>query len=902
MLLATKLLKPRLPSGFLSRTRPLQALDDATEKPLCLVCAPAGYGKTTLLVDWLEQRRKRAAWLSVEASENDAVAFWFALCSALSQLDPRFMENVWPQFTDTGEGTRPGIHALVNELWAWSRSWAANDTIYLVIDDFHVLKEPGLLSSFDWFLDHLPNKLRLILASRTRPSLSFARRRSAGQCKTITEDSLRFTREGTEQLFTEHFNLPLSADQVQNILARTEGWPVALQLTGLAWQEGAHGGSMPEPTLDEAHGLSEYLMAEVFQRQPEAVQSFLIRIARLPRFSAGLCDALLQRRDSEGMLEYLVQQNLLIQALDEQRQWFRLHDLFRDWLKTQPLAESEDNDLRLRAARWLQDEGYSYEAFEQWIALKAWGDAARQVTLHFLVWWQQGWLPRAESGLRQFPRAWRVANPWLRYLEGFILFQRGELINAAQALREAEHCFNHQRHWAIGGEALFAGEESLTDSVRAEFPLHLASLRAHIARLEGDIQTAIELSEGLQKAVQFSDSPFLDWTLAGCCTDRFFNMNLPLAREYGVKAIHQARRNHNPSCQIASLAWLVPTLIHQGECKEAMAWIDRTQASIGPGWRTNVWAPNLPYQRAVILREQNQLDAAANFLDEALAMVTDQLMPQCLVYFEFLHWQIALNRGDFDTAETAIERIEYWHFRQDVSDWHYMVPEPELMRALLRAAQGHIESLLAWTYHFDPALPPTPSWLDFARLAVWLRVQVDLGGDIAHPLSRFRAQVEAGGVLTWQVKAALLDHRLAQQENRESAKPFMHKALWLSLQHNQLRTFLDDGPGLTIGLQGCLDDQGVGKEAGRILAAMGVEVPRQARANEPLSERERQILALLESGRSNPELARELGVSLSTIKAHLRNIFVKLGVKNRTQAIARAGKFGFISQSPEFGH
>lgn len=184
-----------------------------------------------------------------------------------------------------------------------------------------------------------------------------------------------------------------------------------------------------------------------------------------------------------------------------------------------------------------------------------------------------------------------------------------------------------------------------------------------------------------------------------------------------------------------------------------------------------MWAPNLPYQRAVILREQNQLDSAANLLDEALTMVTDQLMPQCLVYFEFLHSQIALNRGDFDTAETAIERIEYWHFRQDVSDWHYMVPEPELMRALLRAAQGQIESLLLWTYHF--------------------------------------------------------------------------------------------GPGLTIGLQGCLDDQGVGKEAGRILAAMGVEVPRQARANDPLSERERQILDLLESGRSNPELAREIRLYFS---------------------------------------
>lgn len=294
------------------------------------------------------------------------------------------------------------------------------------------------------------------------------------------------------------------------------------------------------------------------------------------------------------MLAYLVQQNLLIHALDEQRQWFRLHDLFRDWLRSMPLPQTEEYDLRQRAARWLQDEDYTYEAFEQWIALKAWGDAARLVTLHFLVWWQQGWLPRAESSLRQFPRAWLASNPWLRYLEGFILFQRGELINAAQALREAEYCFSNQSHWAPEEETLFAAGESLPESVRAEFPLHLASLRAHIARLEGNIQTAIELSEGLQKAAQFSDSPLLDWTLAGCCTDQFFNMNLPLARDYGFRALHQARRNHNPSCQIASLAWLVATLVHQGECRKPWRGLTARRLPSAPAGKPMCGRPTCP--------------------------------------------------------------------------------------------------------------------------------------------------------------------------------------------------------------------------------------------------------------------------------------------------------------------
>lgn len=894
MLLATKLLRPGLPAGFLSRNRPLQALDDATARQVCLVCAPAGYGKTTLLVDWLKQRRKQAAWLSLDAGENDPVAFWYALCSALGQLNARFINNVWPHFADTGEGTRPGVHQLVNELWAWSRSWAANDAHYLVIDDFHTLSDPGLLSSFDWFLDHLPNNLRIILVSRTQPDLGLARRRLAGSYQMISEAQLRFCREGTEELFAERFNLELSADQIQQILARTEGWAVALHLTGLAWQEQGHYGQLPEPARHEAQGLSNYLMNELFQRQPDAVQSFLVHVARLPRFSAGLCSALLQREDSEAMVDYLVRHNLLVQALDDRHEWFRLHDLFRDWLNSMPLPATQEQTLRQRAARWLENQGYTYEAFEQWVALSDWSSAARLVTLHFLLWWQQGWLPRAERCLQQFPRAWLAANPWLRYLEGFILFQRGELINAAQALREAEHCFSNHPYWAPEEEPLFPAGQSLPDVVRAEFPLHMASLRAHIARLGGDIQTAMALSEGLSDEAQFSDSPLLDWTLAGCCTDQFYRMNLPLARDFGFRAIHQARRNQNASCQIVSLIWLVTSLVHQGEHRDAMAWIDRTQEAIGPEWKNNVWAPNLYCQRALILREQNQLEAAADSLNQAFTMATDELMPQCLVYFEFLRWHIALNRGDFDTAEQAIEQIEYWHSRQDVQHWHYTVLEPDLMRALLRAAQGQIDTLLAWTHHFDPNLPDMPTWLDFARLAVWLRVQVDLGGDIADPLSHFREQAKAGNVITWQTKAALLYYRLAQQENRPSARQFMHQALWLSVQHDQLRTFLDDGPGLASGLQDCLEDQGVAKEAGRILAAMGVNVPRQAEANDPLSDRERQVLALLESGMSNPELARELGISLSTVKAHLRNIFVKLGVKNRTQAISRAGKFGFV--------
>lgn len=899
MLLATKLLKPRLPSSFLSRSGPLQALDDASGRQLCLICAPAGYGKTTLLVDWLERRRKDAAWLTLESSENDPAAFWFAVCSALGQLNSRLLENVWSHFADSGEGTRPGIHALINELWAWSRSWIASDAAYLVIDDFHVLDTLDLLLSFGWFLDHLPNRLHIVLVSRTQPPLSLARRRLAGQFQGIGEDVLRFSHAGTQQLFVENFQLSLSNTQVQQIVARTEGWAVALQLTGLAWQEKGLSGTLPEPARHKGDGLSDYLMEEIFQHQPKSVQTFLVCIARLPRFSAGICDAVLERRDSEQMLDYLVRHNLLVQALDERREWFRLHDLFRDWLKSIPLSESEETNLRQRAAHWLEGQGYSYEAFEQWVALNEWSHAARLVMLHFLVWWQQGWLPRAESRLRQFPCSWLVSNPWLRYVEGFILFQRGELINAAQALREAEHCFSNRSHWAPEDAPLFTTGESLPESVRAEFPLHLASLRAHISRLEGDIQTAMELSEGLREAAQFSDSPLLDWTLAGCCTDQFYRANLPLARDYGFRAIHQARRNHNASCQIASLTWLVPSLVHQGECSEAMAWIDRTQADIGPGWKANVWAPNLPCQRAVILREQNQLEAAADSLDEAFTLVTDQLMPQCLVYFEFLRWQIALNRSDFETAAKAIVQIEYWHRRQDVQHWHYTVLEPELMRALLRAAQGQIETLLAWARHFDPTLPQAPVWPDFARLAVWLRVQVDVGGDVALHLSRFRAQAEAGGVVTWRIKAALLAYRLAESKNHESAKAAMHEALWLSIQHDQLRTFLDDGPGLVSGLQDCLDDVGVAKQAGRILAAMGADLPRQVQANEPLTERERQILGLLESGLSNPELSRELAVSLSTIKAHLRNIFAKLGVKNRTQAIARGGRFGFPVRVPE---
>lgn len=892
MLLSTKLHKPCLPQGFLSRTHPLQALDEAADKRVCLVCAPAGYGKTTLLVDWLEQRRRKAAWLSLEASENEPFAFWFGVCSALGQLDSRFFERVWPQFSEAGNDPWPGIHSLLSELQAYSRSWAADRRLYLVLDDFHVLDNADLHASFDWFLDHTPDLLRVILASRIQPGLSLARRRMAGHCQILTESALRFDQGDVEHLLADTFHLSLSADQVQQILARTEGWAAALQLTALAWQENGSNTPAAQRLDPEPQALSDYLMAEIFQRQPQSVQAFLTRIARLPRFSAALCDAVLQEQDGNAMLDYLVRHNLLIQPLDEQRHWYRLHDLLRDWLQSLPLPAPEEKDIRRRAALWLQDQGDSFEAFEQWIALKAWPEAARLVTLHFLAWWQQGLLPRAESGLRQFPGDWQTANPWLRYLEAFILFQRGELTNASQALHEAEHRFRNAPYWAPAEETLFNTKEGLPEAVLAEFPLHLASLRAHIARLHGDIETAITLSQELEQTTSLSDSPLLDWTLCGCCTDHFFRLNPPLARDYGIRALHRARRNHNASCQVVTLAWLVTTLVHQGEAREALAWIERTQQEIGPGWEANAWAPSIPHQRAVVLREQNQLEAATEWLDHAFAMVTERLMPQVLIYFEFLRWQLALNRGDFETAQAAIDRIQHWHYQQDGQTWHYATLEPDLMHALLRAAQGQAEPLLAWAQSFDPTPPPTPNWQHFAKLAIWLRVQVDLGQDITEPLARFREQADAGGIVVWQVKAALLEHHQFQHRAPKATKAAMHRALHLSIKHDQLRTFLDDGPGLVPGLRDCLDDRPVAKEAARILTAMGVEVPLPTQASESLTDRERQVLASLESGKSNPELARELNVSLSTVKAHLRNIFAKLGVRNRTQAITRARKFG----------
>ncbi|WP_144394591.1 LuxR C-terminal-related transcriptional regulator [Pleionea sediminis] len=900
MLLTTKLRRPSLPAGFLSRAQALNALDEATACQLSLICAPAGYGKTTLMVDWIEQRRVQAAWLSLDHSDNDPIAFWFSLCSTLCKFNSRFIDKVWHHFSENDPGTQPdahksGIKHLVNELWSWSRSWAANETFYLVIDDFHVLHDETLMASFDDFLNHLPIGMRIILVSRKQPALSLARRRVEGKCQIITEKKLKFSRDVAEQLLTERFKLSPSADQLNQIMTRTEGWAVALQLTALAWQEKGHIGLLTNPNRYEAHGLSDYLMDEIFQCQPESVKNFLVQVARLPRFSAALCDTLLESQGSAAMLDHLIRHNLLIQALDDKNQWFRLHDLFRDWLNTLPLTEENEISLRQRAALWLETQEQTYEAFEQWVALGDWKNAARLATLHFLHWWQQGWLPRAENSLQKFPQTWLAVNPWLKYLEGFILFQRGELINASQALQEAEYCFNNHKHWAPDGKDLLADEQSVPDFVLTEFPLHLASLRAHIARLGGDIQTATRLSENLSQSEQLSVSPLFEWTLAGCCTDQFYKMNLPLAQDFGFRAIHQARRNGNVSCQMVGLIWLVSSLIQQGECNEALSWIERTLEDIGPDWKDNVWAPNLFNQRAIILREQNQLEAAAETLNKAFSTATDQLMPQCLVYFEFQRWQIALNQGKFETAKNAIEQIKYWHCRQDVPHWHYTVLEPELMTALLLAAQGQLESLLAWTQNFDPTLPQNPTWLDYARLSIWLRVQVNLGGNIKRELSRFREQAEAGNIVPWKVKAELLEFRLAQQEDSDSAKRFLHQALWLSIKHDQLRTFLDDGPGLITGLQDCLGDEGVAKEAGRILTAMGVEVPKQTEANAPLSERERQVLALLKLGKSNPELAQELGVSLSTVKAHLRNIFVKLGVKNRTQAISQAGKFGFVS-------
>lgn len=901
-LLETKLHIPRRSSARVTRPR-LSARLGAGAPALTLVWAPAGFGKTTALTEWLDSLptdRPSRAWLSLDRRDSDPVAFWTYVVAALrTALGESFGVATLSLLQSSPAPPDAVVATLLHEL----ETLAAD--VVLVLDDYHLVESPAVHEGVAFLLDRLPAPFRLVIATRADPPLPLGRLRVDGRLVEVRAGDLRFTGDETAAYLEDTSGATLSAGDVTALAERTEGWVAALQLAALSMQGRDDVSTFIADFAGDDRYIIDYLAEEVLDRQTRADRSFLLQTSILDRLTASVCDAVTMLATSKATLTRLERANLFLVPLDDRRHWYRYHHLFGDVLMAHLLDEQPDAvpELHGRASAWYESNGDTGEAIRHAVAAQDLSRAADLV---------EAALP-AMRPLRQEAtiRAWMelLPNEVVRRRPVLIVGRVGALAAVGEfedtdaQLDEAERLLE----LAESGSADAVGKVIVVDRAQLRLlPASIEMYRAALALIGGD----------------------LDGTEA-----------------HGRRVLAVAAEDdHLQRAGAAALVGLASWA--RGDLDGAF---DRYSECVAGLLRVGHIADVLgcSITLADLRIAQGHLDDAARIYAEGLALGTSQGAP--LRGTADMHVglsEIARQRGDYDTARTHLQQSSELGEHNGLPQHPY---RSRLAMALLREAEGDMAAARAllddaeqvYATDFSPSVRPIPAIRagmlarhgDLDEAMAWVRTRgvaatdaLDYLGEFEHitlarvlvasshapgsdcsldeavrPLERLLVAAEAGG-RTGSAMEILVLLALAHDArgDREAALGHLECAVALAEPQGHVRLFLDEGPRLRTLLEGGLARRG-GSAAyvRRLLDGPTDPTPPQAATQplvDPLSDRELDVLRLLGSELSGPEIAGELTVSLNTLRTHTKSIYSKLGVSSRRAAVRRGAELELLSR------
>ncbi len=879
----TKCHMPPWRSHGVPRPRLLERLQTGllTGHKLTLLSAPAGYGKTTLVTGWLQSVALPAAWFSLDDHDNDLSRFLMYLLLALQQVQDEAGQHGQaalnaPQLPPLEEIaavllhdlSAAGQHALEH----------GNDRFLLVLDDYHTITQPAIHDLLNLLLEHLPPACHLIVISREDPPLPLPRLRARGDMTEIRAQDLRFTVAEATHFFNQAMQLNLSPELVAALETRTEGWIASLHLAALS----LHGRSAAQTeAFIHAFGGShryvfDYLAEEVLAQQAAEVQAFLQQTAMLDRFHAPLCEAVTGRTDSQAMLQRLEQANLFLIPLDDERIWYRYHHLFAEYLRTL-LSRPEQIALYKKAAAWLDKNDLTVEAVQYALASGDTDFAANVIeqALKKDITWSGGNVALLSSWLDALPTHALHSRPQLSLNAAHILYLLGRFEHAEKHITQTEQILR-----------------SRPATPETEHMLALAALyRGSIASVRGDAQQAIE-----QTAYAQAHLPHEEHLLQARAA-----FNLGLAYELASQTEH-AVQQYLQSSDAAQVAGVLSLAIH-ARCAAAQVQIiqgrlylaeQTCHTAIQLADETCTAPPGLAWViLGGIALERNDLATAERRIQEGIALARQGgLLDDVVVGLAFLARLYAV-QGNIPAALAAMQEATS-------TIQAYGVPRMS-MRATAHLARlqlytGQHEAAVQWAAAYQSSRTASPGEFEDLTLA---HILLATGALEAIPpiLLPLLEQATAAGRMQSCIDAMLLlglcDHA---RQDASAGLDWLGKALRLAAPEGYARIFLDAGQPLLDLLPG------VRHAAPEFVdSLLRMCQPESAAHSGPreqipdaLSEQELRVLHLIVAGKSNQEIAEELVITVGTAKWHVHNILQKLGVSNRSKAIARARELGIV--------
>jgi LuxR family maltose regulon positive regulatory protein len=904
VLLATKLHVPRPRPDLVPRPRLAERLDEGLARGLMLVCAPAGYGKTVLLADWVRRGQQPVAWLSLDAGDNDPARFWRHGVAALGQRRPGLAERVGPLLGPPAPSSYEGlVSALINELAAEPDAHQA----LLVLDDYHLIDSEAVHSSLEFLLEHRPPGLHLVLASRSDPPLALARLRGRGQLTELRAAELRFTADEAAALLrqgTAVSGVALPETAVAALAARTEGWAAGLQLAALSLRGQPDAAGFTAAFTGSHRYVLDFLAEKVLAHQSEQVRTFLLETSVLERLSGELCDAVTGRPGSQALLEQAERAGLFLVPLDEVRGWWRYHHLFADLLRARLQAEqpSRAAQLHRNAAAWYDDHEMTDDAIRHAVAAGETAWAARLIEQHFdeLIY-VRGEGVTVRRWLSTLPGDLVRTRPRLLLAQAYLASVSGHRETVEPLLDAAEQAY------AGAAEEPFEPTVGRAGSMLVNVPALLAIRRGFLAQLRGDADdTAAFASRALAETKEG------EWLLSSTAR--------------GLLAMAERLRGRLAEAERAFTASIAgqPTLTpwHRNQ----LAQVQRAQGRLDTAIQTYEQllkanevpgrppAPTLGLVYvglAEVAYERNELDSALGYVTEGIAL-SRQFLPGTppVAGLVTLGW-IRQAAGDPAGALEAIGEAENaWPTTADLLN-----PYPA-QRARLLLAQGDVAAAARWTHESglraddEPRYPREPGYLVLARVLLAQQRPAEALALLDRLHAAADAQDRAGSLIEAGALRALALAACGQDADAVNA---LADVLTLACPQGYVRVFADEGPPMAALLARLIAAQRTGQAAAevplgclaRLQRAFDVGHPRPGPRSgtvpvaipglvERLTSRELEVLGMLAAGRSNQAIAAQLVVTLDTVKKHVSHLLGKLGAANRTEAVTRARELGLI--------
>jgi LuxR family maltose regulon positive regulatory protein len=874
--LATKLLVPALGPEVVARPRLVERLNEATRRRVTLVAAPAGFGKTTAVAAWIDATRPPVAWLTLDEGDNDLGRFLAHLVGAVRSRWPELGADAAAQLARAPLRGPAVLAALLNELAAQS------SPVTLVLDELEAVHSQEVLDAVAWVLDRQPPNLHLVLCTRREPHLPLPRLRARGQLAEVTADDLRFTLDEASLFLDEAMALRVSPQGRRALHARTEGWITGLQLAALSLRRTPDRERFIASFAGDHRHVANYLMDEVLRSLPTDVQEFLLATSVLRRLSGELCDAVTGGSGSDAMLERLAEDNLFVQRLDEQRRWYRYHGLFAELLRHRLVARDREaaKGLNRRAAAWFDERGLVPDAIHHALAGGDTELASSLVERHGSVL-----LARGEH---------RAVAGWLAALPDDAFAQHPELgaFDAMARLGARDVDGAARRLAALSQQAarLAAPPRALSKLVRI--------LEAVICLFRDDIGRAMELAVEAEGFAAELPAPLDGMTDLAIALAHYSRGELRQARLRAERGLTCGLVQGNPNSVFHSGALLARIDLREGRLRGAEAACrELLDLAVKNGWWELSFRTLPQLALAEVLYERGALVEAAEVLESA-AEIAGRLGPD---EYEDLttEWlaRVRLALGEeVAAAEVEPERL----VRQDF--YLHLFERPVYHRLCWRLAAGEagvVEAELRGRGLDAHTTAPDPEReRDYLLLARAL-VARGRAAEALPLLARLLLAAEAGGRRGTALEALCLQAVARHMQGSTSqAQEALRRALELAGDEGWVRMFVDLGaPMRHLLVREAAAGVG-GTAVARLLAAFGDEPPAAASAvsplAEPIRERELDVLRCIAAGMSNAETAAQLYISLNTVKTHVRNLYGKLAVEKRVQALRRARELGLI--------